>query len=87
MLLYAVSIVTCQLQHMTDLYALQAKEKKPLFVQFVLENMWAVYDAVLLNRSAPTHNHCIHINYMYVVNYTYIELLHVVIGTRPALRR
>ena len=53
--------MTCQLQHMTDLYALQAKEKKPLFVQFVLENMWAVYDAVLLNRSAPTHNHYIHI--------------------------
>lgn len=84
MLLYAVSIVTCQLQHMTDLYALQAKEKKPLFVQFVLENMWAVYDAVLLNRSAPTHNH---IYTHQVVNYTYIELLHVVIGTRPALRR
>ena len=25
----------------------QAKAKKPLFVQFVLENLWAVYDAVL----------------------------------------
>ena len=37
-----------------DLYTLQAKGKKPLFVQFVLENMWAVYDAVLLNRSAYT---------------------------------
>ena len=28
----------------------QAKGKKPLFVQFVLENVWAVYDAVLINR-------------------------------------
>lgn len=28
----------------------QAKAKKPLFVQFVLENMWAVYDAVVLHR-------------------------------------
>ncbi|PIK44190.1 putative elongation factor Tu GTP-binding domain-containing protein 1 [Apostichopus japonicus] len=27
----------------------QAKGKKPLFVQFVLENLWAVYDAVILN--------------------------------------
>ena len=25
----------------------QAKAKKPLFVQFILENLWAVYDAVL----------------------------------------
>ena len=25
----------------------QAKAKKPLFVQFILENIWAVYDAVL----------------------------------------
>ena len=29
---------------------IQAKGKKPLFVQFVLENLWAVYDAVLANR-------------------------------------
>ena len=28
----------------------QAKAKKPLFVQFVLENLWAVYDA-LVRRS------------------------------------
>ena len=28
----------------------QAQGKKPLFVQFVLENIWAVYDAVLINR-------------------------------------
>eukprot|EP00058_Branchiostoma_floridae_P024350 XP_002609840.1 hypothetical protein BRAFLDRAFT_264998 [Branchiostoma floridae] len=28
----------------------QAKGKKPLFVQFVLENVWAVYDAVLVRR-------------------------------------
>ena len=28
----------------------QARGKKPLFVQFVLENLWAVYDAVLMNR-------------------------------------
>ena len=26
------------------------KGKKPLFVQFVLENLWGVYDAVLMNR-------------------------------------
>ena len=25
----------------------QAKAKKPLFVQFVLENLWAVYDALV----------------------------------------
>lgn len=25
----------------------QAKAKKPLFVQFILENIWAVYEAVL----------------------------------------
>ena len=56
-----VSTVTCQLPMTADLYTLQAKGKKPLFVQFVLENMWAVYDAVLLNRSAYTYNHsCIH---------------------------
>eukprot|EP00118_Oscarella_pearsei_P010016 m.59507 g.59507 ORF g.59507 m.59507 type:complete len:232 (+) comp34886_c0_seq10:985-1680(+) len=29
----------------------QAKGKKPLFVQFVLENVWAVYDAVLISRN------------------------------------
>lgn len=28
----------------------QSKGKKPLFVQFVLENLWSVYDAVLLKR-------------------------------------
>ena len=28
----------------------KAKGKKPLFVQFVLENIWSVYDAVLLQR-------------------------------------
>ena len=28
----------------------QAKSKKPLFVQFVLENLWAVYDAVMVRR-------------------------------------
>lgn len=49
-----ISTVTCQLPMTADLYTLQAKGKKPLFVQFVLENMWAVYDAVLLNRSAYT---------------------------------
>ena len=28
----------------------QAKSKKPLFVQFVLENLWAVYDAIIVRR-------------------------------------
>jgi ribosome assembly protein 1 len=28
---------------------LRGRSLKPLFVQFVLENIWAVYDAVLLN--------------------------------------
>ena len=32
----------------------QSKGKKPLFVQFVLDNLWAVYDAVVLNRSVST---------------------------------
>ncbi len=27
-----------------------SKGKKPLFVQFVLENLWAVYDAVMLKK-------------------------------------
>lgn len=31
------------------------KKLKPLFVQFVLENIWAVYDAVVLNKfSVPS---------------------------------
>ena len=28
----------------------QAKCKKPLFVQFVLDNVWAVYDAVVVTK-------------------------------------
>ena len=28
----------------------QSKGKKPLFVQFVLENIWSVYDAVMVRR-------------------------------------
>ncbi|XP_068693562.1 elongation factor-like GTPase 1 isoform X1 [Montipora foliosa] len=32
----------------------QAKAKKPLFVQFVLENLWAVYDAVLRKDKVKT---------------------------------
>jgi ribosome assembly protein 1 len=28
----------------------QEKAKKPLFVQFVLENIWAVYDAVVIRK-------------------------------------
>lgn len=31
----------------------QAKAKKPLFVQFILENIWAVYDAVLKRLVYP----------------------------------
>ena len=37
----------CSLNHVR---LLQARGKKPLFVQFVLENLWSVYDAVLLHR-------------------------------------
>jgi ribosome assembly protein 1 len=32
---------------------LRGRTLKPLFVQFVLENIWAVYDAVVLNPCAP----------------------------------
>lgn len=28
----------------------QEKAKKPLFVQFVLENIWAVYDTVVIRK-------------------------------------
>lgn len=28
----------------------QAKAKKPLFVQFVLDNLWAVYDAIAVRK-------------------------------------
>ena len=41
---------------------LQAKGKKPLFVQFVLDNIWAVYDAIMVQRSdmcAHTNNQSI----------------------------
>ena len=33
---------------------MQAKAKKPLFVQFVLDNIWAVYSAVVVQRLAFT---------------------------------
>lgn len=29
---------------------LQAKGKKPLFVQLVLDNIWSLYDAVVIRR-------------------------------------
>src|ERR1700722_8043166 len=32
---------------------LRGRELKPLFVQFILENIWAVYDAVVINPRAP----------------------------------
>jgi ribosome assembly protein 1 len=28
----------------------QEKAKKPLFVQFVLEKLWAVYDAIVIRK-------------------------------------
>jgi ribosome assembly protein 1 len=28
----------------------QERAKKPLFVQFVLENIWAVYDTVVIRK-------------------------------------
>lgn len=34
---------------------LKGRPLKPLFVQFVLENIWAVYDGVVLNPCAPSH--------------------------------
>lgn len=30
--------------------SLQAKGKKPLFVQLVLDNIWSLYDAVVIRR-------------------------------------
>lgn len=33
---------------------LRGRALKPLFVQFVLDNIWAVYDAALLNPYVPT---------------------------------
>ncbi|KAG8185648.1 hypothetical protein JTE90_018525 [Oedothorax gibbosus] len=32
----------------------QAKAKRPLFVQFILENIWSIYDAVLIQRDKVT---------------------------------
>ena len=32
---------------LSDLQGAQSKGKKPLFVQFALENIWAAYDAIL----------------------------------------
>lgn len=32
---------------------LKGRRLKPLFVQFVLENVWAVYDAIILNPCVP----------------------------------
>lgn len=34
---------------------LRGRSLKPLFVQFVLENIWAVYDAVAINPFVPDH--------------------------------
>ena len=33
-----------------DFVFFQAKAKKPLFVQFVLENIWALYDTVIVRK-------------------------------------
>ena len=33
------------------------KGKKPLFVQFILENVWGVYDAVFMNRYIKVCSH------------------------------
>ena len=35
---------------------LRGRTLKPLFVQFVLDNIWAVYDAVVLSPFVPTHS-------------------------------
>lgn len=35
---------------------LRGRALKPLFVQFVLENIWAVYDAVVLNPFVPVRS-------------------------------
>jgi len=34
---------------------LRGRNLKPLFVQFVLENIWAVYDAIMLNPYVSRH--------------------------------
>jgi len=31
-------------------HLLQAKAKKPLFVQFILENLWSLYDTILVRK-------------------------------------
>lgn len=36
---------------------LRGRALKPLFVQFVLENLWAVYDATILNPFVPESLH------------------------------
>ena len=46
------------IQQCCHLLSTQAKGKKPLFVQFVLENLWAVYDTVLVNRSVALVTNC-----------------------------
>ena len=37
---------------------LQAMGKKPLFVQFILDNLWAVYKAVVMERYAMLYRTC-----------------------------
>jgi len=37
---------------------LQAKNKKTLFVQLILDNIWTIYDAVLVSRYIHTVSHC-----------------------------
>lgn len=37
----------CVLRDLSTSIFVQAKGKKPLFVQLILENIWSLYDAVL----------------------------------------
>ena len=40
----------------------QSKAKKPLFVQLVLENLWKVYEATLLNKDPQVCSFICHIS-------------------------
>jgi len=39
-----------EIEQLNIVFCLQAKNKKTLFVQLILDNIWTIYDAVLLSR-------------------------------------
>ena len=55
----------------------QAKGKKPLFVAFILDNLWEAYDAVLIRRSVRMWKNKINIGLIYFMNfYLYLDFSH-----------